>query len=261
MPQLSQYDSVDSLSSSAKEIFMANASVPAFGPTEQGGSNGNYNIPVSEIGSSLPAISAGDGGKVLTVNSNEDGATWDDVPGELPAIGASDAGKVLTVNSNSDDVVWATPGGGSSLPSYGAGDANKVLTVNAQGTGVEWATAGGGGGGTPPVEVIDFKTYWDNSESEDVLFYASKTPSQVFQIIKSNERQVVARICRVDPSDHSDIIEIYIVPFSYMYYSDGVNPLMFFNWNNGTAGGSPSITGDVNDNSWSSASWDSVNME
>jgi hypothetical protein len=118
MPQLSQYDSVDSLSSSAKEIFMANASVPAFGPTEQGGSNGNYNIPVSEIGSSLPAISAGDGGKVLTVNSNEDGATWDDVPGELPAIGASDAGKVLTVNSNSDDVVWATPGGGGSSSEY-----------------------------------------------------------------------------------------------------------------------------------------------
>lgn len=229
MSKISQYPSVDDLSSTAKSIFMSNASIPSIGQTEDGGPSENYNIPVSEIVSSLPAISAGDGGKVLTVNSNEDGATWDDVPGELPAIGASDAG--------------------------------KVLTVNAQGTGVEWATAGGGGGGTPPVEVIDFKTYWDNSENEDVLFYASKTPSQVFQIIKSNERQVVARICRVDPSDHSDIIEIYIVPFSYMYYSDGVNPLMFFNWNNGTAGGSPSITGDVNDNSWSSASWDSVNME
>ena len=243
MPQLSQYDSVDSLSSSAKEIFMANASVPAFGPTEQGGSNGNYNIPVSEIGSSLPAISAGDGGKVLTVNSNEDGATWEDVPGELPAIGASDAGKVLTVNSNSDDVVWATPGGGSSLPSYGAGDANKVLTVNAQGTGVEWTTAGGGGGSSE-VEVIDFKCYYDDVEDVRRLISVSKTVNEALTSLNSG-KQLCARLCMVDENDPTNIWEITTYPFSYLYYSEGGTPMLYFNWGVGSGGGGGNTNGII----------------
>lgn len=73
--------------------------------------------PVAEYGlaapaSGLPAIEAGDAGKVLTVNAGETAAEWASVPAELPAIGDSDAGKVLTVNAAHTAAEWAAAGGG-----------------------------------------------------------------------------------------------------------------------------------------------------
>lgn len=66
-----------------------------------------------EQSSGLPTISAGDAGKVLTVNAGETGAEWDSVDA-LPAIGSGDAGKVLTVNAGETGAEWATPSGGGS---------------------------------------------------------------------------------------------------------------------------------------------------
>lgn len=57
----------------------------------------------------LPAISAGDAGKVLTVNAGETAAEWSAVPAELPAIGASDSGKLLAVNSGHTAAEWIAP--------------------------------------------------------------------------------------------------------------------------------------------------------
>ena len=61
---------------------------------------------------------------------------------ELPTIASGDAGKVLTVNSGENGVEWTTPSGGGSsgggsLPTINTTDKGKVLTVNAAGNDVE----------------------------------------------------------------------------------------------------------------------------
>lgn len=56
-----------------------------------------YNAEWAEIPDQLPAIEAGDAGKVLTVNVGETGTEWADAPSGLPEISSSDEGKVLTV--------------------------------------------------------------------------------------------------------------------------------------------------------------------
>lgn len=76
MSKLSQYPSVDDLSSAAKSIFMSNASIPSIGQTEDGGPSENYNIPVNEIISPVPEITSSDAGKVLAVNDTSDGLEW-----------------------------------------------------------------------------------------------------------------------------------------------------------------------------------------
>lgn len=65
-------------------------------------------------GGGYPKIETGDAGKLLAVNTTEDGVEWAEVPKELPAITG--------------------------------GDSNKVLAVKADGSGVEWQTASSGGG-------------------------------------------------------------------------------------------------------------------
>lgn len=50
----------------------------------------------------LPIPSAGDAGKVLTVNSDSDGYELDIIPAELPTPESGDAGKVLAVNASED---------------------------------------------------------------------------------------------------------------------------------------------------------------
>ena len=54
---------------------------------------------------------------------------------ELPAVTAADAGKVLTVNAEGKWVAAAIP---SQLPTVAAADAGKVLTVSAEGA---WGAA------------------------------------------------------------------------------------------------------------------------
>jgi len=61
---------------------------------------------------------------------------------------AGNAGKVLAVNKDEDGVEWITPtgGGGSDLPDI-TGNGGKVLTVKLDESGTEWAAGGAGGGG------------------------------------------------------------------------------------------------------------------
>lgn len=80
----------------------------------------------------LPAKSASDAGKVLTVNS-AGSASWE-------ASKTLTAGSGISITEGSDVVTIAA----SVLPSYNASDSAKVLSVNSAGTGVEWAAASGG---------------------------------------------------------------------------------------------------------------------
>ena len=87
----------------------------------------------------LPDYSEASEGDVLQIGS--DGPEWGAVPNELPAIAAGDAGKVLKVNSGETGTEWgAVP---NELPAIAAGDAGKVLKVNSGENGVEWGAVGG----------------------------------------------------------------------------------------------------------------------
>lgn len=62
----------------------------------------------------LPVIATGDAGKVLSVNSTEDGLEYTSLPeGTLPTIAGGDAGKLLAVNVTEDGYEWITPAAAS----------------------------------------------------------------------------------------------------------------------------------------------------
>ena len=89
-----------------------------------------------EQSSGLPAISAGDAGKVLTVNAGETGAEWDSVDA-LPAIAAGDAGKVLTVNAGETAAEWSSPSGGEGASVYyGVSDPEYQHTITTPPTNI-----------------------------------------------------------------------------------------------------------------------------
>lgn len=86
-------------------------------------------------GQGIPAITAGDAGKILAVNSNEDGTEWISGSGGsgLPAIVAGDAGKILAVNSNEDGAEWIASS--NALPSYQNTSTyhGRILTIGTNG--------------------------------------------------------------------------------------------------------------------------------
>ena len=84
----------------------------------------------------LPDYSEASNGDVLQIGT--DGPEWGAVPNELPAIAAGDAGKVLKVNSGESGTEWGSIP--NELPAIAAGDAGKVLKVNSGETGTEWGT-------------------------------------------------------------------------------------------------------------------------
>ena len=59
----------------------------------------------------LPDYSGASAGDALVIGN--DGPEWGAIPNELPAIAAGDAGKVLKVNSGETGVEWGTAGGGT----------------------------------------------------------------------------------------------------------------------------------------------------
>ena len=75
----------------------------------------------------IPTITTGDEGKVLTVNSTEDGVEWTDIPSELPTISSGDAGKALVVNSGETGVEWDTVSGLPPVTSSNNGDTLEVV--------------------------------------------------------------------------------------------------------------------------------------
>ena len=118
MSEYTDIDQASELSSTEKAYYKANARVTTFGKVDDEAStpNSNYNIPLSEIaGEALPTIQAGDAGKVLTVNANEDGTQWDTVD-VLPEIDAEhDFQKVLTV-AQGGNLEWSDV----NIPTYSA---------------------------------------------------------------------------------------------------------------------------------------------
>lgn len=75
-----------------------------------------------EVGSDLPEYSSENEGQVLKVISDPETGNpvinWEDESQELPEIQSGDAGKVLQVNSTEDGVEWGTSGGGGSSLAY-----------------------------------------------------------------------------------------------------------------------------------------------
>lgn len=69
-------------------------------------------LPVS----TLPDIDTGDAGKMVLVNSTEDGFEYAALPaGTLPIIATGDAGKFLKVNSTEDGTEWSTSSSSDAL--------------------------------------------------------------------------------------------------------------------------------------------------
>ena len=130
----------------------------------------------------IPDITAADAGKVLTADSNGE-PVWDDVPEELPSL-AGNGGKVLKVNSGATGVEWAAES--TELPSL-TDNAGKVLTVNSGATGVEWAAPSGGGGSDVLVCHIT------NIVSDAYGYSATldKTNSEIFTALNSGKLLVI----------------------------------------------------------------------
>lgn len=88
--------------------------------------SGSYS-DLSNTPMEIPTITTGDDGKVLTVNSTEDGVEWTDIPNELPTISSGDAGKALVVNSGETGVEWDTVSGLPPVTSANNGDTLEVV--------------------------------------------------------------------------------------------------------------------------------------
>lgn len=88
--------------------------------------SGSY-TDLSNTPMEIPTITTGDEGKVLTVNSTEDGVEWTDIPNELPTISSGDAGKALVVNSGETGVEWDTVSGLPPVTSANNGDTLEVV--------------------------------------------------------------------------------------------------------------------------------------
>lgn len=88
--------------------------------------SGSY-TDLSNTPTEIPTITTGDEGKVLTVNSTEDGVEWTDIPNELPTISSGDAGKALVVNSGETGVEWDTVSGLPPVTSANNGDTLEVV--------------------------------------------------------------------------------------------------------------------------------------
>lgn len=143
-------------------------------------------------------------------------------------------GDVLTYDGNTDEIVWAAPQGGS-LPSYTQSDAGKVLAVNQAGNGVEWTNAGGGGGDDADtlIVTIDVK---DGPNYSHIFESATKSPWEAYQAYK-NGKTVFANIRYL--ASNNEVYNVYSLPLSYLYYSDGILPVIYF-VNYGVGSGSTS---------------------
>lgn len=82
----------------------------------------------------LPDITEGDAGKILAVNSTEDGYEYSSLPdGTLPTIASGDAGKFLKVNSTEDGIEWSNSSASDALNApYEKVEAHGTISVNTE---------------------------------------------------------------------------------------------------------------------------------
>lgn len=119
---------------SVQMISTPAASITIDGESTEEGETGNptnhtqSDVPVSGGGgSSLPAVTSSDDGKVLTVVNG----AWDKaaVPTELPSVASTDNGKFLEVVAGQ----WAVGSRPETLPTVTTADAGKILQVSTNG--------------------------------------------------------------------------------------------------------------------------------
>lgn len=131
----------------------------------------------------LPDYSEASEGDTLQIGA--DGPEWAATPNELPAIAAGDAGKVLKVNAGETGTEWGNIP--NELPTIGSGDAGKVLKVNSGETGTEWGAIESGGKVYKHSIVIHVLRTGTNKFQGDVyltLYSASSTPLSTQYVVR-----------------------------------------------------------------------------